>query len=114
MTRAREHSLAVTRNTPASGPPAWVARLTSSSPSQATRVVTRTPYSLPARYWRGRLSIAAASGGYPALFTVLAGAATAGAALAAIAPSPAGLGGLAAGSGGDGRQARREPPDTIG
>ena len=58
-----------------------------------------------------RLSIAATSGGYLALFTVLAAAA---AALAAIAPSPAGLGGLAAGSGGDGRQARREPPDTIG
>jgi len=57
---------------------------------------------------------AAASGGYPALFTVLAGAAVAGAALSAIAPSPAALGELAAGSGRDGRQARREPPDTIG
>jgi MFS family permease len=55
-------------------------------------------------------AIAAAAGGYPALYAILAATAAAGAGLAAAVPGP---GGLAAGSGGGG-QPGREAPDAVG
>ena len=57
--------------------------------------------------------IAAAVGGYPALFIVLAATAAVDAALAVTMPSPVGPHNPGAGSG-DSDQARREPPDPLG
>jgi MFS family permease len=57
--------------------------------------------------------IAAAAGSYPALFTVLAAAAAAGAVLAATVPIPVRPDRPGTESG-DGHQARRQAPDPIG